>query len=46
MENGIILSAPQMRQILASLDSVAFAADGIKTEASKKLPPWGFKPRS
>ena len=28
MENGSILLAPQMRLILASLDSVASAADG------------------
>ena len=32
MENGSIL-APQMRHILASLESVASAADGIQKEA-------------
>ena len=33
MENGSISLAPQMRHILASLDSVASAADGIQKEA-------------
>ena len=33
MENGSILLAPQMRHILASLNSVASAADGIQKEA-------------
>ena len=33
MENGSILLAPQMRHILALLDSVASAADGIQKEA-------------
>ena len=32
MENGSILLAPQMRHILASLDSVASAADRIQKE--------------
>ena len=46
MENGSILLAPEMRHILASLDSVASAADGIQKEEPKtKLPPWGFEPR-
>ena len=36
MENGSILLAPQMRHILASLDSVASAADGIQKEALNK----------
>ena len=45
MENGSILLAPQMRHILASLDSVASAADRILKEAYNKLPPWGFEPR-
>ena len=30
MENGGILLATQMKHILESLDSVAFAADGIE----------------
>ena len=33
MENGSILLAPQMRHILASLDSVASAAERIQKEA-------------
>ena len=33
MENGSILLALQMRHILASLDSVASAADGIQRKA-------------
>ena len=33
MENDSILLAPQMRHILASLDSVASAADRIQKEA-------------
>ena len=33
MENDSILLAPQTRHILASLDSVASAADGIQKEA-------------
>ena len=33
IENGSILLAPQMRHILASLDSVASAADGIQKES-------------
>ena len=33
IENGSILLAPQMRHILALLDSVASAADGIQKEA-------------
>ena len=32
-----------MRLILASLDSVASAADRIPKEAQNKLPPWGFE---
>ena len=32
-ENGSMFLAPQMRHILASLNSVAFAADGIQKEA-------------
>ena len=32
-ENGSILLAPQMRHILASLDSVASTADVIQKEA-------------
>ena len=33
MENGSILLAPQMRHILALLNSVASAADGIQKDA-------------
>ena len=33
MENGSIFLAPLMRHILASLNSVAYAADGIQKEA-------------
>ena len=33
MENGSILLASQMRRILALLNSVASAADGIQKEA-------------
>ena len=43
--NGSILLAPQMRHILASLDSVASAADRILKEAYNKLPPWVIEPR-
>ena len=45
MENGSISLAPQMRHILASLDSVASAADRIQKGAITKLPPWGLEPR-
>ena len=33
-----------MRHILASLDSVASAADGIQKEDYNKLPPWDSNP--
>ena len=42
MEN---FNSPLMRLILASLNSVASAADRIQKETYNKLPLWGFKPR-
>ena len=41
MENGIILSAPQMRHILASLDNVA--ADGIQKKSLKQVASVGIR---
>ena len=45
MENCSLSLAPEMRHILASLDSVASAADRIQKRLKTKLPPWGFEPR-
>ena len=45
MEHGSILLAPQMKLILASLNSVAFATDGIQKNALNKLPLWQFESR-
>ena len=43
MEHGSILSAPQMRHILASLNSVASAADGIQKEALNQAASVGIR---
>ena len=42
MENSSILLAPQMRHILASLNSVASAADGIQKEALNQVVSMGI----
>ena len=46
MENGSILLAPQMRHILASLDSVASPADGIQKEAQNQVASVGIRPQT
>ena len=45
-ENGSILLAPQMRHILASLDSVASAADGIQKEVLNHVASVGIRTQS
>ena len=43
LKNGSILLAPHMRHILASLDSVASAADGIQKEALNQVASVGIR---